>query len=83
MMQRGLVTYLEVITAPALIYSGLGELDAVEGAEAAEATEATEGEEGAVAKCCFAAGTPVATAYGLRPIEAIKVGDLVLSKDAA
>lgn len=31
--------------------------------------------------CCFVAGTPVATQSGLRPIEQIKVGDLVLSKD--
>ena len=31
--------------------------------------------------CCFVAGTPVSTQFGLRPIEQIKVGDLVLSKD--
>ncbi|MEP3889928.1 MAG: RHS repeat-associated core domain-containing protein, partial [Hellea sp.] len=31
--------------------------------------------------CCFVAGTLVETELGLRPIEKIKVGDLVLSKD--
>lgn len=31
--------------------------------------------------CCFVAGTLVSTDTGLRPIEALKVGDLVLSKD--
>ena len=30
---------------------------------------------------CFAAGTPVRTMEGLRPIEAIRAGDLVLSQD--
>jgi hypothetical protein len=30
---------------------------------------------------CFAAGTPVATVDGPRPIESVKVGDLVLSQD--
>ncbi len=30
---------------------------------------------------CFVAGTPVVTEAGLRPIESIKPGDLVLSKD--
>jgi RHS repeat-associated protein len=84
MMQRGLVTYLEVITAPALIYSGLGELDAVEGVEAAEGEEAATAEEGASAKkvCCFVAGTLVSTPNGLVPIDRLKVGDLVISKDA-
>ena len=32
--------------------------------------------------CCFVAGTLVETKTGLRPIEAIEVGDLVLSRDA-
>jgi hypothetical protein len=32
---------------------------------------------------CFAAGTPVWTQDGLRPIEALEVGDLVLSQDTA
>lgn len=32
---------------------------------------------------CFARGTPVATADGLRPIETIEVGDLVLARDVA
>ncbi|MFA5952603.1 MAG: polymorphic toxin-type HINT domain-containing protein, partial [Hyphomicrobium sp.] len=32
--------------------------------------------------CCFAAGTQVATPDGLRPIEEIQVGDLVMSRDA-
>lgn len=31
--------------------------------------------------CCFAADTPVATQNGLRPIQDIKVGDFVLSKN--
>jgi len=31
--------------------------------------------------CCFAAGTLVETEFGLRPIEQIKVGDLVLSRN--
>ncbi len=31
--------------------------------------------------CCFVAGTKVSTKAGLRPIEDIKVGDFVLSKD--
>jgi hypothetical protein len=30
---------------------------------------------------CFAAGTPVSTLTGLRPIESLKMGDLVLSQD--
>ncbi len=30
---------------------------------------------------CFAAGTPVSTRTGLRPIETLKVGDVVLSQD--
>ncbi|WP_027156688.1 RHS repeat-associated core domain-containing protein [Methylobacter luteus] len=30
---------------------------------------------------CFAAGTPVATPDGFRPIESIKVGDLIISRD--
>jgi hypothetical protein len=30
--------------------------------------------------CCFAAGTKVSTPAGLRPIEEIKVGDLVMSR---
>ena len=34
------------------------------------------------ARCCFAAGTMISTDDGLRPIETMKVGDLVLSKDA-
>jgi hypothetical protein len=33
--------------------------------------------------CCFVAGTLVVTAGGLRPIEKIKVGDLVLSRSDA
>jgi RHS repeat-associated protein len=32
-------------------------------------------------RCCFAAGTLVATGKGLRPIEDIKVGDLVLARN--
>ena len=32
-------------------------------------------------KCCFAAGTPVLTKYGLKPIESIKKGDLIASKN--
>ena len=32
---------------------------------------------------CFAAGTPVLTRAGLRPIEALRVGDLVLTQDVA
>ena len=34
-------------------------------------------------RTCFAAGTPVHTLDGARPIEAIQVGDQVLSQDAA
>ncbi len=34
-------------------------------------------------RTCFAAGTPVHTVNGARPIEAIQVGDLVLSQDDA
>ena len=34
-------------------------------------------------RTCFAAGTPVHTLNGARPIEAIQVGDQVLSQDAA
>ena len=34
-------------------------------------------------RTCFAAGTPVHTLDGSRPIEAIQVGDQVLSQDAA
>ena len=34
-------------------------------------------------RTCFAAGTPVHTLSGARPIEAIQVGDRVLSQDAA
>ncbi len=39
-------------------------------------------EEGVASKstCCFVAGTLVATKYGLRPIEKISVGDLILSR---
>ena len=32
-------------------------------------------------QCCFVAGTPVWTENGLKPIEAIEVGDLVLARD--
>ena len=32
---------------------------------------------------CFAAGTPVRTMEGFRPIEQIRPGDLVLSQDVA
>jgi hypothetical protein len=34
-------------------------------------------------RTCFAAGTPVETVDGARPIEAIQVGDQVISQDAA
>ena len=34
-------------------------------------------------RSCFAAGTPVLTRAGLRPIEALRVGDLVLAQDIA
>jgi hypothetical protein len=34
-------------------------------------------------RTCFAAGTPVDTLRGPRPIEAIQIGDQVLSQDAA
>jgi hypothetical protein len=34
-------------------------------------------------RSCFAAGTPVRTRAGLRPIEAVGVGDLVLSRDVS
>ena len=81
MMQRGLVQYLQIITAPALILSGLGELDLAEGGEVAELEE--EGEAGVEAKCCFVAGTVVTTKSGLRPIQNIKVGDFVLSENAS
>jgi RHS repeat-associated protein len=37
----------------------------------------------AIRRCCFAAGTLVATPEGLRPIETIAVGDLVVSRDPA
>ena len=30
---------------------------------------------------CFVAGTPVSTLTGLRPIESLKLGDVVLSQD--
>lgn len=33
--------------------------------------------------CCFAAGTPVMTKTGPRPIENIRIGDMVLSQNAA
>jgi hypothetical protein len=32
---------------------------------------------------CFAAGTPVATANGPKPIEQIRAGDTVLTRDSA
>lgn len=35
----------------------------------------------AAAICCFAAGTPVYTEHGLRPIEEIEAGDLVWARD--
>ncbi len=34
-------------------------------------------------RTCFAAGTPVQTLDGVRPIEAVQVGDQVISQDAA
>jgi hypothetical protein len=40
-------------------------------------------ERAARATCCFVAGTLVETSEGLRPIEEIEVGDLVLSRDEA
>ena len=43
--------------------------------------EAAEDAFAAVARCCFAAGTLVETDHGLQPIEQIKVGDRVLSRD--
>ena len=56
------------------------------GAHAAEAAHGAEGAGHAAQAaehphCCFVAGTLVSTKDGLRPIEEIKVGDLVLSKD--
>jgi intein/homing endonuclease len=36
---------------------------------------------GIIAVACFVAGTPVATAVGLVPIENISVGDMVISAD--
>ena len=59
---------------------------ATEGPAVAEDAAATAEEEAAAAAkpkvCCFVAGTLVSTRDGLRPIERIKVGDLVLSRDA-
>jgi hypothetical protein len=45
--------------------------------------DATPQYEAAYIRTCFAAGTPVHTTNGTRPIEAIQVGDQVLSQDAA
>jgi RHS repeat-associated protein len=59
------------------IYFGGGTIFLV-GAEALEVVPA-----GAKALCCFVQGTLVDTAGGLRPIEAITVGDLVVSRDEA
>ena len=47
----------------------------------ATVTEAAEGAERKAAGFCFAAGTPVATADGLRPIETIALGELLWSRD--
>jgi hypothetical protein len=38
-------------------------------------------EERAVAGTCFAAGTPILTPEGERPIENVRIGDVVLSRD--
>jgi hypothetical protein len=58
-----------------------------EAPEEAAAAEEGAAEEGSAARrprsrCCFVAGTLVETKSGLRPIEAIAVGDFVLSRDA-
>jgi RHS repeat-associated protein len=72
--------------AGAIIITGLGVGAAAEIGVAATAEEGVAAEEAAAARgskfCCFVAGTLVDTKSGLRPIEAIRVGDLVLSRDA-
>jgi RHS repeat-associated protein len=65
-----------------------GDTAEVAGSARNMATEDSAAENAAAAKkpagrCCFAAGTLISTDYGLRPIETIKIGDQVLSKDAA
>jgi RHS repeat-associated protein len=51
--------------------------------EAAQAIEDAESVEAPAMTCCFAAGTPVHTKRGIVPVEKIKVGDLVLSRNRA
>jgi len=53
------------------------------GAKAARGARGAKNARRAGKVCCFVAGTLVHTAGGLRPIEEIKVGDLVLSKSDA
>jgi RHS repeat-associated protein len=43
--------------------------------------KAAKGGKSAKGKCCFVAGTLVETKDGLRPIEELDIGDLVLAKD--
>lgn len=66
----------------AAAYRGLrGAGGALESAVAGEATEAeSTGVAARRSSECFAAGTLVETAEGLRPIESIRVGDRVLSR---
>ena len=58
------------------------ELGAARSAVRAE-TRAAESAGASFCRCCFAAGTSVLTADGLRPIEQIQVGDQIQSRDEA
>ncbi|MGA9659592.1 MAG: polymorphic toxin-type HINT domain-containing protein [Asticcacaulis sp.] len=68
-------TYVSVITAPTLV------LDGIAITSTALALKAGTGLKALLTIGCFSAGTQIATPTGLRKIEDIKVGDLVLSYD--
>jgi RHS repeat-associated protein len=61
--------------ADAAVYEEIAEAEAETAAEEAELAPQTT--------CCFVAGTLVSTKVGLKPIEKLRVGDLVLSRDPA
>lgn len=54
---------------------------ATKSGEKATPTQKTAEPERTPCSCCFAAGTPVLTESGFKPIEDIRVGDLVASKN--